>query len=57
MEFSGSYTSSPDYSQLNGLVECNVQTTKHLFKKAYNEGKDAEMALLEFQNTPNTELH
>ena len=41
-------TLSPGYPQPNGLVEGNVQTIKHLFKKAYDEGKDAEMALLEF---------
>ena len=35
------------YPQLNGLVEFNVQTIKCLFKKACNEGKEAEMALLE----------
>ena len=34
------------YPQPNSLVEGNVQTIKHLFKKAYDEGKDAEMALL-----------
>ena len=49
-------TSSPGYPQSNGLVECNVQTNIHLFKKAYDEGKDAEMSLLEFQNTPITGL-
>ena len=37
-------------------MERNVQTTKHLFKKAYDEGNDAEMALLEFQNTTITGL-
>ena len=35
------------YPQSNGLVELNVQTIKCLFKKAHNEGKEAEMALLE----------
>ena len=49
-------TSSPDYPQSNGLVERNIQTIKHLFKKAHDENKDAEMALLEFRNTPITGL-
>ena len=49
-------TLSPGYPQPNGLVEGNVQTIKQLFKKAYDEGKDAEMALLEFRNTPITVL-
>jgi len=35
-------------------VECNVQIIKRLFKKAQDEGKDIEMALLEFRNTPIT---
>ena len=48
-------TSSPGYPQSNGLVD-NVQTIKHLFKKAHDEDKDAEMALLEFRNTPITGL-
>ena len=45
-------TSSPTYPQSNGLVERNVQTIKRLFRKARDEGKDVEMALLEFRNTP-----
>ena len=49
-------TSSPTYPQSNGLVECNVQTIKHLFKKSRDEGKDVEMALSEFWNTPITGL-
>ena len=47
---------SPGYPQPDSLVEGNVQAIKHLFKKAYDEGKDAEMALLEFRNTPITGL-
>jgi len=49
-------TSSPTYPKSNGLVERNVQTIKRLFKKAHDEGKDEEMALLEFRNTPITGL-
>ena len=49
-------TSSPTYPKSNGLVERNVQTIKRLFKKAHGEGKDEEMALLEFHNTPITGL-
>jgi len=49
-------TSSPAYPRSNGLVERNVQTVKRLFKKAQDEGKDIEMAILEFRNTPITGL-
>ena len=49
-------TSSPGYPQSNGLVKRNVQTIKRLFKKAYDEGKDVEIVLLEFRNTAITGL-
>ena len=49
-------TSSPGYPQSNGLVERNVQSIKRLIKKAREDGKDEEMALLEFRNTPITGL-
>jgi len=40
----------------HGLVELNVQTIKRLFKKAHDKGKDTELVLLEFRNTPITGL-
>ena len=49
-------TSSPTYPQSNGLVERNVQSIKRLYKKAHDEGKDEELALLEFRNTSITGL-
>ena len=49
-------TSSPTYPQSNDLVERNVQSIKHLYKKAHDEGKDEELALLEFRNIPITGL-
>ena len=50
-------TSSPHFPQSNGLAERNVQTVKNLFKKAKESGRDPEMALLEFRNTPITGLN
>ena len=50
-------TSSPTYPQSNGLVERNVQSIKRLLKKAHDEGKAEELALLEFRNTPITGLN
>ena len=47
-------TSSPAYPRSNGLVERNVQTMNRLLKKAHDEGRDMEMVLLEFRNTPIT---
>ena len=47
-------TSSPAYPRSNGLVERNVQTMKRLLKKAHDDGRDMEMVLLEFRNTPIT---
>ena len=50
-------TSSPTCPQSNGLVERNVQSIKRLLKKAHDEGKAEELALLEFRNTPITGLN
>ena len=50
-------TSSPTYPQSNGLVERNVQSIKRLLKKAHDEGKPKELALLEFRNTQITGLN
>ena len=45
-------TSSPKYSQLNGLAERNVLTIKKLLKKAREGKSDETLALLELCNTP-----
>lgn len=45
-------TSSPTYSQSNGMAERSIQTVKNLLKKAHSEGKDEYIALLEYRNTP-----
>ena len=44
----------PTHPQSSRLTERNVQSIKQLLKKAYEEGKDEMMILLEFQNTPVT---
>ena len=45
-------TSSPHYSQSNGLAEKYVQLEKNLFYKAKEEGKDLFKCLLVYHNTP-----
>jgi transposase InsO family protein len=45
-------TSSPTYSQSNGLAEKGVQTAKHLLEKAKVDHRDPYFALLEYRNTP-----
>jgi len=45
-------TTSPRYSQSNGMVERAVQTIKSLLKKAQASGQDPYMALLQYRNTP-----
>ena len=47
-------TSSCTHSQSNGKAERNVQIVKRMLKKAYEDGKDESLALLEFRNTPVT---
>lgn len=49
-------TSSPTYPQSNGQSERFVGTVKALFRKAKHEGKDPNIALLEYRNTPITGL-
>ena len=44
--------SSPRYPQSNGQSERFVQTAKNYLKKAYSDGKDVFIALLEYRNTP-----
>ena len=50
-------TSSPTYSQSNGLVERAVQTAKNTLKKAKAENKDFHLALLDYRNTPMEEIN
>ena len=45
-------TSSPTYPRSNGQSERTVQTTKAMLRKAIAEGKDLNLALLEYRNTP-----
>ncbi|XP_018364694.1 PREDICTED: uncharacterized protein K02A2.6-like, partial [Trachymyrmex cornetzi] len=45
-------TSSPRYPQSNGLAERFVGTIKQMLKKCENDGKDMNLALLEYRNTP-----
>ena len=44
-------TSSPLYSQSNGLAEKAVQTVKNLFKKCKESGDDVYLSLLDLRNT------
>ncbi|XP_055999881.1 uncharacterized protein K02A2.6-like [Ostrea edulis] len=48
-------TSSPLYSQSNGLAEKAVQTVKNLFKKCSESGDDVYLSLLDLRNTPRDE--
>ena len=45
-------TSSPRFPQSNGFVERTIQTVKKVLKKAYDDGNDPHLAVLELQNTP-----
>ena len=47
-------TSSPKYPQSNGQVENAVGTLKRMLKKAFEDGTDPYIALLEYRNTPVT---
>ncbi len=47
-------TSSPRYPQSNGQSEKFVGIVKSLLRKAYHEGHDPHLALLEYRNTPVT---
>ena len=49
-------TSSPHYAKSHGQVERFVQIMKQMLRKAEDAGQDAYKALLEFRNTPITEL-
>ncbi|XP_028413681.1 uncharacterized protein K02A2.6-like, partial [Dendronephthya gigantea] len=45
-------TSSPRFPQSNGFVERTIQKAKKLLKKAYDDGHDPHLAILELQNIP-----
>ena len=49
-------TSSPLYSQSNGLAEKAVQTVKNLMKKCKESGDDVYLSLLDLRNTPRDEM-
>ena len=49
-------TTSPKHPQANGQVEKAIGTTKSVLKKAYEDGTDPYIALLENRNTPMTGL-
>ncbi len=49
-------TSSPLYSQSNGQAEKFVGIVKAMLRKAHHEGKDPQLALLQYRNTPITGL-
>ena len=49
-------TSSPRYTQSNGLAERAVQTAKNLMKKTKVERKDFQFGLLDYRNTPIEEI-
>ncbi|UYV63588.1 K02A2.6-like [Cordylochernes scorpioides] len=49
-------TSSPKYPRSNGQVERTIQTIKGLIIKAVKSGRDPNLALMEFNNTPKYDL-
>ena len=49
-------TTSPKHPQANGQVEKAIGTTESVLKKAYEDGTDPYIALLENRNTPITGL-
>ena len=44
-------TSSPHHHKSNGKAESAVKISTSLFKKAFRDGKDVWVALLEYRNT------
>ena len=50
-------TSSPHYSQSNGLAESAVKTIKNIMRKAKESGGDAWMGLLAHRNTPSQDIN
>lgn len=49
-------TSSPTYARSNGQAEKGVHIAKNLIKKAREDGKDVNYALLEYRNHPVSQL-
>ncbi|UYV80685.1 K02A2.6-like [Cordylochernes scorpioides] len=49
-------TSSPKYPRSNGQVERTIQTIKGLIIKTVKSGRDPNLALMEFNNTPKYDL-
>ena len=47
-----SRTSSPRFPQSNGMVERHLQTVKRMLTKAEHDGRDPYLTLLEYRNTP-----
>ena len=45
-------SSSPHHHKSNGKAESGVKVAKNLFKKAFRDGKDPWLALLDYRNTP-----
>ena len=50
-------TSSPTHAKANGKAESAVKVTKRIFKKAFKDGKDSWLAMLEQRNTPTQGLN
>lgn len=48
--------SSPVYAQSNGMVERAIQTVKKMLSKALEDGLDWNKCLMEYRNTPISEL-
>ena len=44
--------SSPRYPRSNGFIERQIQTVKHVMKKARQSGQDIDLALLRLRTTP-----
>ena len=49
-------TSSPRYPRSNGMSEKSVQTAKRLLIKAKEDNRDSYLALLDYRNTPRSDL-